>query len=65
MLNALRKDKHISHFTLDEAVSILKDIHPEQAYITHISHLMGFHEEVEKELPDFIHLAYDGLKIII
>ena len=65
VLNALRKNKHISHFTLDEAVEILKDIRPESAYITHISHLMGLHEEVEKQLPGFIHLAYDGFKIII
>ncbi len=65
VLNALRKTPHPSHFCLDEAVKVLKFLHPEQAYITHISHLMGFHDEVEKELPDFIHLAYDGLKIEI
>ncbi len=65
VLNALRKNKHISHFTLNEAIEILKEINPEKAYITHISHLMGSHNEVEKELPDFIHLAYDGLEIQI
>lgn len=65
VINALRKNKHISHFTLDEAVAILEDIRPEQAYITHISHLMGLHEDVENELPGFVHLAYDGLKILM
>ncbi len=63
VLNALRKRKHISHYNLDEAVKILEFLRPEQAFITHISHLMGFHDEVEKELPEFIRFAYDGLKI--
>ena len=65
VINALRKRKHISHFTLNEAVDILKEIKPEKGYLTHISHLLGLHDEVEKELPDFINLAYDGLEIII
>ena len=65
VLNALRKKKHISHFNLDEAVDLLIKLSPEQAYLTHISHLMGFHKEIEKELPAFIKPAYDGLKIII
>jgi len=63
VLNALRKKPHPSHFCLDEAVKILEFLRPEQAYITHISHLLGFHEEVERELPDFIHLAYDRQQI--
>ena len=63
VLNALRKKKHVSHFTLDEAVNVLNLIKPECAYITHISHMMGLHEEVEKELPSFIKFAYDGLSI--
>jgi phosphoribosyl 1,2-cyclic phosphate phosphodiesterase len=63
VLNALRRKKHISHFALDEAVNILKQLKPEQAYLTHISHQMGLYAEVEKELPSFIHLAYDGLTI--
>ncbi|MBK0403943.1 MBL fold metallo-hydrolase [Adhaeribacter sp. BT258] len=61
ILNALRKEPHISHFSLSEAVTLLEELQPKQAYLTHISHLMGFHAEVEKELPDFIRLAYDGL----
>ena len=63
VLNALRKEKHISHYNLEEAVKILKFLRPEQAYITHISHLMGFHNEVSKELPEFIKFAYDGLSL--
>lgn len=63
VLNALRKEKHNSHFSLNEAVNLLKELAPEKAYLTHISHLMGLHEEVSKELPDFIKLAYDGMTI--
>lgn len=63
VLNALRRRTHISHFTLDEAVQLLTLLQPEQAYLTHISHQMGYHEDVEKELPDFIKPAYDGLTI--
>ncbi len=63
VLNALRRKKHISHFSLDEAVNILQQLKPEHAYLTHISHQMGLHADVEKELPSFIHLAYDGLTI--
>ncbi|HOT88470.1 MAG TPA: MBL fold metallo-hydrolase [Bacteroidales bacterium] len=65
VLNALRKKKHLSHFNLDEAVALLIKLKPEQAYLTHISHLMGFHKEIEKELPSFIKLAYDGLKFFV
>lgn len=63
VLNALRKSKHISHFSLDEAVELVQEIKPEKAYFTHISHLLGTHNEVSNELPDNIHLAYDGLEI--
>jgi len=65
VINALRKRPHYSHFNLEQAVNILKELKPEIGYLTHISHMMGFHEEVEKELPNFIKLAYDGLKISI
>ncbi|WP_207434486.1 MBL fold metallo-hydrolase [Sabulibacter ruber] len=61
VLNALRKEPHISHFSLSEALAVLEEIGPEQAYLTHISHLLGLHQEVEKELPSFVNLAYDGL----
>jgi phosphoribosyl 1,2-cyclic phosphate phosphodiesterase len=65
VLNALRKEPHISHFSLAEAVALLEELKPQKAYITHISHLMGLQREVEAELPDFVHLAYDGLKLEI
>jgi len=63
VLNALRKKKHVSHFCLEEAVAVLERIQPESAYITHISHMMGLHDEVQKELPGFIKFAYDGLSV--
>lgn len=63
LLNALRKEKHISHFNLDEAIDIIRYLGPEKGYLTHISHQMGLYREVSKELPENIFLAYDGLKI--
>lgn len=63
VINALRKKKHISHFTLEEAVDILQYLAPEKGFITHISHQMGKHSDVEKELPEGIFLARDGLKL--
>jgi phosphoribosyl 1,2-cyclic phosphate phosphodiesterase len=63
VLNALRREPHISHFSLEEAIELLRELKPKKAYLTHISHLLGLHHEVEAELPDFIRLAYDGLKV--
>lgn len=63
VLNALRREPHISHFTLAQAVEILEELRPRRAYLTHISHQLGRHREVEAELPSWIRLAYDGLKI--
>jgi phosphoribosyl 1,2-cyclic phosphate phosphodiesterase len=63
VLNALRKEPHISHFSLSEAVALFEELKPKKAYLTHISHLMGGHREVEAELPEFVRLAYDGLKL--
>lgn len=63
VLNALRREPHISHFTLNEAVSLAQDLGAKQTYFTHMSHQMGFHEVVCSELPDGIDLAYDGLVI--
>jgi phosphoribosyl 1,2-cyclic phosphate phosphodiesterase len=65
VLNALQKTEHVSHFTLKEAIDLLTDLKPEKAYLTHLSHRMGLHKEVEKELPEFIRVAYDGLKISV
>jgi phosphoribosyl 1,2-cyclic phosphate phosphodiesterase len=61
VLNALRKQKHISHFTLDEAIEMATELNAGTAYFTHLSHQMGCHAAVESQLPDNIHLAYDGL----
>jgi phosphoribosyl 1,2-cyclic phosphate phosphodiesterase len=63
VINALRKEKHISHFSLREALDFIREISPKKAYITHISHQMGYHEEVSKELPPGTYLAYDGLSV--
>jgi len=65
VVNALQKEKHISHFTLEEAIDFAQMIGAEQTYFTHISHNLGLHEDVEGELPAGIHLAYDGLTINI
>ena len=61
VINALRKTSHISHFTLAEALDVIADLQPKQAYITHISHQMGLQANVQKELPPNVYLAYDGL----
>jgi len=61
VLNALRRKKHISHFTLDEALELFNILKPEKAYITHLSHQMGLHKNIENELPTNIFPAYDGL----
>lgn len=62
VLNALQKDEHLSHFTLDEALKVIERVGPKRAYLTHISHKMGRHEDVSKELPDNVLLAFDGLR---
>jgi len=65
VLNALRNSKHISHFSVKEAVAILTDLRPEAGFLTHLSHFVGLHEEVNQKLPGFIQLAYDGLEVVI
>jgi phosphoribosyl 1,2-cyclic phosphate phosphodiesterase len=64
VVNALRKEKHISHFSLREAMDLIREISPKKAFITHISHQMGLNTEVSKELPPEIMLAYDGLSLL-
>ncbi|MCF8379999.1 MAG: MBL fold metallo-hydrolase [Bacteroidales bacterium] len=64
VINALRKEKHISHFCLQGALDLIQKISPKKAYLTHISHQMGLHSEVSNELPENVFLAYDGLKLI-
>lgn len=63
ILDALQQEKHISHLTLSEAIELSQELEVEQTYLTHISHKMGLHREVEAELPEHIRLAFDGLKI--
>jgi phosphoribosyl 1,2-cyclic phosphate phosphodiesterase len=63
VVNALRREPHISHFNLEEALEFIMDIQPEVAYLTHISHLFGSHKDIEDELPKNVHVAYDGLRI--
>ena len=65
VVNALRIQPHQSHFNLEEALNFIEKVNPEKAYLTHISHLLGFHEEVENSLPKRVFLAYDGLKITV
>jgi len=65
VLNALRREDHISHFTLDEAVALAQKLEVPQTYFTHISHQLGTHAEVCAELPKGISLAYDTLSIEI
>ena len=65
VINALRISEHISHFNLKEALSFINEVKPEVAYLTHVSHLMGQSKDVEKQLPDKVMLAYDGLKVDI
>ncbi len=65
ILNALRRESHLSHFTLDEAIELVKELKPKKAYFTHISHQLGLHEQVNKELPSNIELGFDGLQLII
>lgn len=63
VINALRHEPHISHYTFKEAIELMFELQPKQAYFTHISHQLGTHAEIEKALPDWIKPAYDGLTI--
>lgn len=63
ILNALRRESHVSHFTLEQAVALAQEINADMTYFIHMSHQMGLHRDVEMELPPNIRLAYDGLVI--
>jgi len=63
VLNALRNEHHVAHFSLNEAVALVNELKIPGAYFTHISHQLGKHESVETELPSSMHLAYDGLEL--
>tara|TARA_R100001369_G_scaffold23263_2_gene42781 strand:- start:2677 stop:3507 length:831 start_codon:yes stop_codon:yes gene_type:complete len=65
VINALRKKEHISHFNLKEALGFIKKVKPKRAYLTHISHHLGFHDDVQQKLPNNVFLAYDNLQITI
>ncbi|MCF6366788.1 MAG: MBL fold metallo-hydrolase [Bacteroidales bacterium] len=65
VITALRHKKHVSHFNLEEALTIIKDVKPKKAYLTHISHKLGFYKDLINELPENVFPAYDGLKMKI
>jgi phosphoribosyl 1,2-cyclic phosphate phosphodiesterase len=63
VVNALREKEHMSHFNLEEALAFIESVQPERAYLTHISHYLGFHDVVQQTLPENVYLAYDNLQI--
>jgi phosphoribosyl 1,2-cyclic phosphate phosphodiesterase len=63
ILNSLRRERHVSHFNLEEAVALVRELSVPEAYLTHISHQMGLHEEVNATLPEGISLGFDGMRI--
>ncbi len=65
VVSALRKSEHISHQTLDEAIDLIRKIKPKKAYLTHLSHQMGLHDEVERELEKGVSIAFDGLTVMV
>ncbi len=65
VINALREAPHNTHFNLQEALDFITLVNPKKAYLTHVSHILGFHEEVQKRLPNNVFLAYDNLEITI
>jgi len=65
VLNALRRQEHISHFTLQQAIELIEELRPRKAYLTHLSHQMGLHHAVSKELPSNVELATDGLQLVL
>ena len=65
VVNALRIKPHMSHFNLEEALEFIKKVKPKRTYLTHISHLLGFHDDVQQKLPENVFLAYDNLQITI
>lgn len=63
ILNALRNEKHPSHYTLSEAIDLAQELEVPQVYFTHISHQLGLHDQVQSSLPQHMQLAYDGLTL--
>ena len=65
ILGSLQRTSHISHLNLDQAVALIEELKPKRALLTHISHFMGLHDEVNNELPSYIQLAFDGQKVLL
>ncbi|MBL0104021.1 MAG: MBL fold metallo-hydrolase [Bacteroidetes bacterium] len=65
VLNALRNEKHISHFNLNEALEMIEELQPKQAYLTHISHQLGLQKEIDEILPAHVKCAFDGLTVTL
>ncbi|WP_139957903.1 MBL fold metallo-hydrolase [Flavicella sediminum] len=65
VVSAIRYEPHPTHFNVEEALAFIEEIKPKKAYITHISHMLGFHKEVSKALPENVYLSYDGLELEI
>ena len=65
VVNCLREEPHATHFNLDEVLHFISLVQPDKAYLTHISHLFGFHEEIQQKLPKGVYIAYDNLEILI
>lgn len=63
VVNALRKQTHVSHFNLAEAIELVEELKVPTAYLTHLSHQMGLHSVIESELPEQVHLAWDGMEL--
>ena len=63
VLNALQHERHVSHFNLTEALAMAEKINPKKTYLLHMSHKLGLHAAIEKELPANVRLAYDGLQL--
>jgi phosphoribosyl 1,2-cyclic phosphate phosphodiesterase len=65
VINSLKEDSHPTHFNLEEALAFIKEVQPQKAYLTHISHHFGFHEEIQKLVPKNVFVAYDNLEITL
>jgi phosphoribosyl 1,2-cyclic phosphate phosphodiesterase len=65
VVNCLREEPHATHFNLEEVLHFISLLHPKTTYLTHISHLFGFHEEIQEKLPANVFVAYDNLEINI
>ena len=65
VVDALRRGTHLSHEGLEEALVLIARIRPKEAYLTHMSHRIGLHAQIDKQLPPHVHYAYDGLTLTL